>query len=204
MQKHGESMTEVSFTLWDEKGQRLYLNEAERERFKAISKNLEEREARTLCHMMLYTGCRITEALELIPQRIDWEEHAIMLRTLKKKGKNRDKIFRSVPVPESFLDELDMIHRIKGAKGKAATSPLWRYSRSTAWRRIKAVMSEAAIEGEHANPKGLRHGFGVAHALAKTPLPLLQRWMGHSSAKTTAIYMQATGAEERNLAGAVW
>ena len=197
-------MTEVSFTLWDEKGQRLYLNADERERFKAVSKSLEEREARTLCHLMLYTGCRISEALELTPERIDWKEHAVMLRTLKKKGKNKDKIFRAVPVPEVFLDELDMIHRIKGAKGKAAISPLWGYSRTTAWRRIKAVLDAAHIEGAHANPKGLRHGFGVAHALAKTPLPLLQRWMGHSTAKTTAIYMQATGEEERSLAGAVW
>ena len=38
----------------------------------------------------------------------------------------------------------------------------------------------------------------------RTPISLLQRWMGHSSPETTAIYMQVTGEEERKLAGAVW
>jgi integrase len=65
-------------------------------------------------------------------------------------------------------------------------------------------MEAAGIEGTHASPKGLRHGFGVVHAPNKTPLPTLQRWMGKSKQETTAIYMQAVGQEERELAGAVW
>jgi integrase len=69
---------------------------------------------------------------------------------------------------------------------------------------VKAVMDAASIEGTYTSPKGLRHAFGVVHALNKTPLPTLQRWMGHSDPKTTASYMQAVGEEARQLAGAAW
>ena len=65
-------------------------------------------------------------------------------------------------------------------------------------------MAAAGIEGAQASPKGLRHGFGVVHAINKTPLNTLQRWMGHSSLNTTAIHMQAVGEEVRQLAGAAW
>ena len=57
----------------------------------------------------------------------------------------------------------------------------------------KSQMKAAGIEGAHASPKGLRYGFVVIHALNKTPLPTLQRWLGHSDPTTKAIYMQAVG-----------
>ena len=37
---------------------------------------------------------------------------------------------------------------------------------------MKAVLAEAGIEGAHASPKGLRHGFGV-RAIQKTRNPRL-------------------------------
>jgi len=53
-------------------------------------------------------------------------------------------------------------------------------------------------------PKGLRHTFGV-HAIQKgIPVHLVQRWMGHAQACTTAIYMKVMGEEERRFARRVW
>ena len=192
------------FTLWDERGARLYLTPEERDAFRAVARAQDDTYTRTFCQLLYYTGCRISEGLELTPQRFDWSEQTVILRTLKKKGKNRHKVFRRVPLPDPFLDELNLVHHLKGSGAMKATSPLWTFHRQTAWRKVKGVMQRAGIEGAHANPKGLRHGFGVAHALNKTPLPLLQRWLGHSSSETTAIYMQAVGAEERELASGVW
>ena len=139
-----------------------------------------------------------------MPGRIDWQEEKIVLRTLKKRGKEKDVTYRAIPVPYDFLDMLDMIHQLKGKDALSDKQKLWGWSRTTAWRHVKKVMELAEIEGAHATPKGLRHGFGVAHALSKTPIPMLQRWMGHSSPQTTGIYMQAMGEEERKLAQAVW
>jgi integrase/recombinase XerD len=49
-------------------------------------------------------------------------------------------------------------------------------------------------------PKGLRRGFGMRAAGYSIPINLIQRWMGHASPVTTAIYLDAVGLEERNFA----
>ena len=69
--------------LFDKQGQRLYLNEKERGAFRDTAE-LASREVRTFCHVMLYTGCRISEALELVPERIDYSDQVIVIRSLKK------------------------------------------------------------------------------------------------------------------------
>jgi site-specific recombinase XerD len=58
-------------------------------------------------------------------------------------------------------------------------------------------MQEARLDGPHASPKGLRHGFGVAAVSAGIPLNLVQKWLGHAQLTTTAIYANAVGAEDR-------
>jgi site-specific recombinase XerD len=65
-------------------------------------------------------------------------------------------------------------------------------------------MAVAKIIGASAMPKGLRHGFGVHAVQSGVPLPLLQRWMGHASLKTTAIYLNVIGPEEISFAERRW
>ena len=197
-------MDNEAFSLWDEQGHRFYLTADERAAFRAAARAHDDRHARTFCHLLLFTGCRISEGLEITPERFDWQDQAVMFRTLKKRGRKKETTYRAVPLPADFMDELDLVHHLKGRGRADQKAPLWAWSRPTAWRRVKAVMTAAGIEGTHASPKGLRHGFGVIHAMNKTPLPTLQRWMGHSDPKTTAIYMQAVGEEARQLAGAAW
>jgi len=56
----------------------------------------------------------------------------------------------------------------------------------------------------HATPKGLRHGFSI-HALAhEVPLNLVSKWLGHADLKTTAIYLNAVGVEQRDFASRMW
>jgi site-specific recombinase XerD len=66
-------------------------------------------------------------------------------------------------------------------------------------------MAEAGITGGiHATPKGLRHGFGLHAVRSGVPLNLVQRWLGHARMETTAIYLQAIGTEEREIAARMW
>ena len=58
--------------------------------------------------------------------------------------------------------------------------------------------------GIHATPKGLRHGFGLHAIRSGVPINLVQRWLGHASMTTTAIYLQAMGTEEREIAARMW
>jgi len=74
----------------------------------------------------------------------------------------------------------------------------------TGWRAVHAVMQSARLDGAHASPKGLRHGFGVAAVAAGIPLNLVQKWLGHAQLTTTAIYANAVGAEEQDIARRMW
>ena len=73
----------------------------------------------------------------------------------------------------------------------------------TGWRAVHGVMEAAGLDGPQASPKGLRHGFGVAAVSAGIPLNLVQKWLGHAQLTTTAIYADAVGAEEKDIASVV-
>jgi integrase len=49
----------------------------------------------------------------------------------------------------------------------------------------------------------IRHAFGVA-AFETVPPHIVQRWLGHASLRTTAIYGDVSGPEERLYAARLW
>jgi len=73
--------------LFDDIGRRLYLSADERVRFLGASRAARP-EVRTLCDTLVFTGARISEALELTPARIDLDGQRVVIRSLKKR---RDK-----------------------------------------------------------------------------------------------------------------
>jgi site-specific recombinase XerD len=111
-----------------------------------------------------------------------------------------------VPLPQWLLADLDGHFDLHGRQGdtRLREKPLWSFSRCTAWRLVKRVMSEAGVLGARACPRGLRHGFGVGALQSGIPVTLLQRWLGHARLTTTAIYVQASGPEEREIAKIFW
>ncbi len=131
---------------------------------------------------------------------------AIVFESLKKRKRG---VYRAVPVPPVVLEMLAMVHGLKDRKKKATKKDeppalLWEFGRTTAWKKVLEVMKAAGVKGPQATPKGLRHGFGVAAIQAGIPLNLLQRWLGHAQLTTTAIYANAVGPEERNIAARMW
>jgi integrase/recombinase XerD len=105
-----------------------------------------------------------------------------------------------------LLDDLDREFDLRAAQRdpKRANLRIWRFSRTTAWRYVKAVMAAARTFGTPAMPKGLRHGFGVHAIQSGVPPHLLQRWFGHASLRTTAIYCDVIGPDERAFAARMW
>ena len=189
--------------LYDRQKRRLYLNAAERQRFLSAAMNSAP-EVRTLCLTMAYTGCRISEALELSASSVQVSARSITFRTLKKRQKL---VMREVPIPKLLAEDLAQTFAI--AVSSDATTPLWRHgdkrlSRGQAYRLIKARMREADIEGAQACPKGLRHGYGVHAIRSGVQLNMLSKWMGHASLATTAIYATAIGREELEIADRMW
>jgi integrase len=184
-------------------GARKYLTAGEREAFLKAAET-SDRDVRTLCMTLAYAGCRLSEGLALTVDRIDLGAGVLVFESLKKR---RAGIYRAVPVPPSLLEALDMVHGIRELQGKRDNGrgiPLWPWSRMTAWRQVHAVMESAGLSGPHASPKGLRHGFGVAAVSKGIPLNLVQKWLGHAQLSTTAIYADAVGAEEKDIASRMW
>lgn len=184
--------------LYTVNGQRKYLNQSEREAFLAAANSFPE-EVESFCNVLLQSGSRISEALQLTPNRIDQKEEIFIFETLKKRKKG---IYRAVPASPTVLTMLVQVHKLRSTRHK--TKPLWSWTRQHAWRLVKAVMKKADIEGSQATAKGLRHSYGVLAIQKGIPLNVLQKWLGHADIKTTAIYAEAVGAEEKELASRMW
>jgi integrase/recombinase XerD len=120
------------------------------------------------------SGARISEALALTPASIDIESGVASITTLKRRKRG---IVRQVPLPPEVLIELDHEFELRSAQldPVLANGRIWRFSRTTAWRRVKEIMAVAGIVGMPAMPKGLRHGFCVNAIQSNVPLPLVQR-----------------------------
>ncbi len=184
--------------LFTQDGQRKYLNETERNQFLLASKDFPA-DIQTFCHVLALTGCRVSEALEMTAKGVDQSEGCLIFRSLKKRNQTH---YRAVPVPPALFEQLNLAHNLRSQRPQQ--QPLWAYSRTTAWRHIKAVMKRADIEDAQASPKGLRHSFGVLAVVKGVPLNLLQRWLGHADITTTAIYAEALGKEEKIIAEKMW
>ena len=200
-QKNATGHPSATSTLVSRTG-RKYLSAEERQRFIAAARRAVRPEVQTFALTLTFSGCRISEALALRALDVDLEQSLLRIRTLKR----RTESWREVPVPAELTRSLELAHRLRTRQAQAAAAQerVWRMSRSSAFRCIRALMQEADIEGPQACPKGLRHGFGVAAVAAGVPLPTLAAVLGHSSITTTAIYTTAAGNEARELLGRMW
>jgi site-specific recombinase XerD len=185
-------------SLYTAANQRKYLTAAERTRFMEAALACPRADLRTLCLTLAYTGCRISEALALTVDRIESEAGFIAIRSLKKR--NQAVFIREVPAPKALFIALSEAHTFEDRSAR-----LWPISRSGAWILVKGIMREARVpEGAHMTPKGLRHSFGIHAIRSGVTLNLVQRWLGHANIETTAIYLQAIGNEEREIAERMW
>jgi integrase len=186
--------------LYTSSGRRKYLTAEERRRFLEAADKQSRPELRTLCLTLAHTGARISEVLALTCASIELDGGFIAIRSLKKR--TRQIVVREIPAPRDLLHALAAVHHIATRDPEAR---LWTWCRSRAWQLVKSVLRDARVTpGPHATPKGLRHGFGLHAIRSGVPLNLVQRWLGHASMTTTAIYLQAIGKEEREIAARMW
>ncbi len=134
-------------------GERLYLTASERGHFLSALDE-EDPTNRMFCQLLHFTGCRPTEALQLIPRRVLIEEQSIVYRSLKKRrfdsrGREKQPQYRTVPVPQSFIEHLDLVFDLRARlkRNRGLDNRLWPMSRPTAYRLVKRVMDRAGIVG---------------------------------------------------------
>jgi integrase/recombinase XerD len=191
-----------TLSLFELSGGRKYLNAVERKRFRHAC-SASPAEVRLFCLVLYCTGSRISEALALTSAAIDLDNCVATFLTLKRREKL---VMRQVPLPTRLVRDLDRTFglRRRQCDFRLTDEKLWHWSRVTAWRRVKAVMLAAGVVKSAAMPKGLRHSFGVVGFQSSVPPHLVQRWLGHASLETTAIYCDVAGSEEREFASRIW
>jgi integrase len=172
--------THAGMSLYGSAGSRKYLNAAERRRF-AKAALRTPLEVQLFCIVLSLTGGRISEILAVTPAAIDIDSGVVNIVTLKRRKRG---MVRQVPLPRNVIGKLEITPSIFGDVTDSASRRIWKWSRTTAWRRVKEVMAAAHVTGTPAMPKGLRHGFGVNAFQSLVPPHLVQRWLGHASLRT--------------------
>ena len=180
--------------LYDIAGNRKYLTARERRHFIEAA-GLQQPPVATFCLTLAYTVARLSEVLALKIGNIDLAAGIIVIESLKKRRKG---VYRQIPVPRDLLDLLDAVHNLSH---QSPDVRLWGFGRTTAWKIVKSVMLSVGVPHFCGSPKGLRHAFGVVGVVeAGVPLNMMQKWLGHARIETTAIYANAVGREEREIA----
>lgn len=187
-------MKELS--LFADNGTRKYLVQSERLAFMSAATEADP-DIRLFCEVLVHTGCRLTEALNLRPSHIDLGSKAMTFRTLKQRNVLR---FRQVPVSDDLLWRINTWVQCK----PCCNGRLFPIHRETGWRWVKRVMERANLRGTFASSRGLRHGFAVNAIQSGVPQTVVQKWLGHARLETTAIYSNVVGPEERHLMQRLW
>lgn len=178
--------------------QRKYLNEAERIQFYQAAKDIHTPFRFAFCLLILDTGCRMSEALNLRVQDIDFSESVLIIHTLKQR---KEGAYRVMPVAPELLE---LLSAIITEKKLSSTQRLWPYGRTTGWKWIKKAMAHAGLDGIKATARGLRHGFGIACAQSGLDVTNIQDLMGHVKLETTKIYLKFVGKEQRTMVSKTW
>ncbi|MFQ5861496.1 MAG: tyrosine-type recombinase/integrase [Candidatus Brocadiales bacterium] len=149
-----------------------------------------------LLSLLWQTGIRVSEALALEVKGVDFYGKVIRIKSLKKQ---RPEI-RVIPINGHLTGLLGTYIAQEGLRGKARLFPI---TRQRAFQVIREACYKAGIDKARAHPHTLRHSFAVHCVLNQVPLPVLKKWLGHSSIARTMIYCQVLAKDTRSFYEAI-
>lgn len=167
---------------------RPYISIREISKFVEVSmEHSDDAEARELQVLMgIFLGPRSKEIRFTKGENFDWEKHTFFpLRTKTKKT-------REVPIP-SFLEKKlkDYIQsRNIGADDYLFTQVGSNRPVGAGFLRHAVHMAGEAINKPALTPHRMRNTFATLHAIAGTPIRVIQNMLGHKCIQTTLLYIQ--------------
>ena len=161
-----------------------------------VQRVLEGVEDRPLNHLLInflwQTGARVSEALSVRVSDIDFYSKVVRMPSLKKKKAQ----IKTIPLQGALLGELGAYVAHEGLKKEDKIFPI---TRQYAFRIVRNACIKAGIEKDRAHPHVLRHSFSVNAVLQRVPVPILQKWLGHSDIKNTMVYLQILSQDTRDF-----
>ncbi len=152
---------------------------------------VEDRD-KVLLSLLWQTGVRVSEALGVEVKDVDFYGKVIRVKSLKKL---RPEI-RTIPINGSLTGILGSYIAQEELKGR---DELFSITRQRAFQVVKEACRKAGIDRDRAHPHTFRHSFAVHCVLGGVPLPVLKRWLGHSSIARTMIYCQVLAKDTRDF-----
>ena len=149
--------------------------------------------ARMAFRIMLKTGLRVSEALAL--RRVDQRPPIIVVAAGSPGNKGRRG--REVPVPADLVESL---RDLASSHSKDRYQPMLNLSRQRIGQVMKDTAIQLGIDPARAHPHAFRHTYGRNCVLRGVPIPVLQKWLGHSSLTDTQRYVELAGAHHEWVA----
>jgi site-specific recombinase XerD len=138
--------------------------------------------------LMLDTGCRIDEVLNLRKTDIDFDN---LLITVLGKGQKTRRIPFSYEMRKHFWK---YSQKIDGYLFGTRTGT--RITYRNAYRGMKLMFGALGIHGAHVHPHTTRHTFACNYVKQTGNIFALSRLLGHSSVSTTQVYLRGLQVEE--------
>lgn len=158
---------------------------------------------RALLQLLWYSGCRISEALAVRVGDVDVGSSSVVMVNLKQKRRvgGGGRASKVCPLPPRFAGELAAMGPAPGR----ADGQLFAWTRTYAYRLVRAALERGGVERDRAHPHALRHGHAVHALRGGATLDVVKNALGHSSIQTTALYLRATSEDVRKAyAGIQW
>ena len=187
--------------IFDCQGKRLFLNEDEIAFFLNTAESNFSNKISALAQTLVYTGCTISEALNLTHKSVNITDS---LLTIYHRKNRKGMSSRNLPVPLEYLEYLTATFKISTSKYKSKKK-LWSWSRQYGHRVIKEIIKESEISNSYNfSPKSIRHAYGVNAIIKDVPLNILQKWLGHADIGTTKVYFDIMTFEDQEQAQKMW
>jgi len=172
------------------------------ERLAKGSRRLLDQQAPLLVRLMLKTGLRRSEVLDLTWRDVDLKRGELLVR-YGKGGKSRR-------VPLEDTDLLARLARLREARGigvngdeASLLAPILvstrgtRLAHSSFYRLFHRVLTVAELDGRGITPHGLRHTFGSVLCARGVPVSYVKDLLGHEDIGSTMVYVHSTPAALR-------
>jgi len=145
-----------------------------------------------LINFLWQTGARISEALSIKVSDIDFYSKVVRMPSLKKRSPQ----IKTIPLQGDLIGE---IGAYVGQEGLRREERIFSITRQHAHRIVGGACAKAGIEERRSHCHVLRHSFAVNSVLQRVPLPILQKWMGHSDIKNTMVYLNILSQDTRDF-----
>ena len=159
-----------------------------------------------LCHLLVFHGLRITEALTLTVDQV--RNGFLSVQRLKGSGHSRQPLMKH---ENPLLDETRSLAAYLQTRGDADGSRILLISRKGSGltrqqghRIFRDIALEAGIEEGRANPRVGKHTCASLLLRSGATLPFLQRYLAHRDAKSTMAYLGVSESEANKEASSTF